>query len=151
MNIVLDTNAWLDCLVFKNPSANFILEAIHSKKINTYTCMHMFNEFKRVLSYTQIQPYIGQLQTQNNTNVVIETIYNNFLQHSIFLDTPDAQNFAYLPKCKDRDDQIFLNFCVQHAIGILITKDKHLLKMHKHMRKFNVYITNIDGLSILHG
>ncbi len=154
MNIVLDTNTWLDCLVFKDKYAQFILDAVNEKQLKIYTCTHMFNEFKRVLNYIQLQPYLAKLALNldvdhnyaNDTQIIIQQLCDAFLNYSIFLDMPEQNNFTHIPKCKDQDDQIFLNFCVKHCIPILVSKDKHLLKMHKNMRKFSVYITNFKGI-----
>ena len=126
--VVLDTNIWLDLLLFKDINLNYIINAIHQKHLQVYACQKMYDELARVLHYPQFSKY------NHDINQCLEQ-FNNYV---IYLATPP--NLAIPVKCKDIDDQVFLDFCGLYNINFLISKDKQVLKLAKNMRKLGVKV-----------
>ena len=128
LKAVLDTNVWLDIFLFQDEKIQSIIDASAQKRIQIYACKHMYNELERVLTYRQFDKY-----HHNIKEILLQ--FNNLV---IYLDNPS--NYFFPLKCKDKDDQIFLDFCAIYNIDFLISKDKQVLKLAKGMLKFAVNV-----------
>ncbi|MFM2344134.1 MAG: hypothetical protein RLZZ210_744 [Pseudomonadota bacterium] len=128
IKIVLDTNIWLDFFVFKDSGLIHIITAIQNQSVQVYACKQMYDELERVLTYPQFARY----------NHNIENCLEEFNQYVNYLDTPPYLSIKL--KCRDRDDQVFLDLCALNNIDLLISKDKQVLKLAKGMRRFGVKV-----------
>jgi len=128
-SIVLDTNIWIDKLIFDDKHIQHIFTAIENNTLQVYVCEKMFEELKRVLHYPQFDKF----------NINIEKSLEYFNQYSHYKPHPKI-NFPH--KCKDKDDQLFIDFCYSYNINTLISKDMHILKMKKTLNKLGI-ITNL--------
>ncbi|QDH69379.1 putative toxin-antitoxin system toxin component, PIN family [Marilutibacter alkalisoli] len=126
--IVLDTNAWLDLLVFDDPRIIAIGTAIRSGQVETVTNADCREEWRRVLGY----PLLA-LESDRQRSLL-----QAFDASAVHLDTrPDET--ATLPRCRDPDDQKFLELA--HASGArwLVSRDKALLRLNRHTRRDGLF------------
>ncbi len=93
LRIVLDSNVWIDILVFDDPATRPILAALEA--LIDKRCL---GELTRVLDYPQFARFAIDKTAALATVARLSTFV-----------TPDTPEPARpLPKCKDRDDQKFL-------------------------------------------
>jgi uncharacterized protein len=128
VHVVLDTNIWLDIVVFNahdhNPMRKWLSEAQWIVHVNPA----ILDEIQRVLNYAcfQLSP---EQQTLSLAYVV---------QHSTLHTEPCPPKSTFiLPKCSDRDDQKFLELAHCSKATYLISKDKQVLKCARSVKKLN--------------
>ena len=98
MRVVLDTNIWLDWLVFRDASLLHLKKSVADGKAEIVIDAACEAELERVLAY----------------------------------------DLARLPKCRDPDDQKFLELAFAAQAGILVTKDHKLLELARRTREFRI-------------
>lgn len=121
--IVLDTNVCLDLFVFRDPRWAVLLEALRSGAVEAVTREDCRREWQIVLGYPHLPlDDAGRRQAEEQFDALIRC-----------LPAPSSSDAASgmprLPLCKDGDDQKFLEAARQAGAGVLITKDKALLKL----------------------
>ena len=124
---VLDTNIVLDVFLFADPAAQPLREALAQAHIRWISTAPMREELARVLGY----PHIAKRMDfyQRNT----DDLLRDFDMHS---DTVDVAPRAPL-RCKDPDDQRFIDLALAHKAGLL-SKDHAVLCMAKRLRSLGV-------------
>ena len=115
-SLVLDTNVVLDLFHFADPVALPILEALESRNVVCWSDEATLAELKRVLTYPE-------LNLSNETAAMLLERYQK-LTHRL-----EAGNAPPLPRCKDPDDQMFLELAARAKASLLISKDKALLAL----------------------
>lgn len=112
---VLDTNVVLDCLHFADPAVLPILYALEAGKLECRASSATLEELRRVLAY----PALGlDVAAQAATEVRYRA-----LVHCV-----EAARDDHLPRCRDTDDQKFLELAATGAT-VLVSKDGALLKL----------------------
>ncbi len=112
---MLDTNVWLDLLVFDDPAARTLREAAHDIVIDAPCAA----ELERVLGYP-----LGKWTLAPEGRVACLAAC---LRMSRSIDARGAP--AGLPRCQDPDDQKFLELAAAAGADALITKDEALLRL----------------------
>lgn len=114
--LVLDTNVWLDWLVFGNPGVTPLKNEVRNGRIQIAINAACLDELGRVLDYPQFQ---------------LDASTRDSLLAKVRICTVFVENLgtAPLPRCTDPDDQKFLELSRNSQAGWLITKDKALLKL----------------------
>ena len=110
--IVLDTNVCLDLFVFDDPWCAALHDAF-GKGLEAVTREDCRDEWVRVLGYPQFA-----LDVAGQARAV--AAYDACMR---VMPTIDVD----LPRCKDPDDQKFLELAWTSQAGVLLTKDKELL------------------------
>lgn len=127
LRVVFDTNVLLSLFVFKDSRfAPFRGEVVSGRWI-ALTSAPCLAEFRRVLAYP-----LFALDAERQ-----ETAYAAYLALVQAIDAV-PQDAVALPKCKDRDDQKFLELARDGGAHWLITADKLLLRLRRGRR--------LDGL-----
>lgn len=127
--IVLDTNVLLDILVFDDERAHPLRAALENAQFKAVATSKTIDEFMDVISRDQFQLTIEQ-QAE---------ILNQWRAWSSLI---DDESLAPAPwKCKDRDDQVFINLAFTLKPSTLISKDKQVLKIAKRAQKEGILIT----------
>lgn len=133
---VLDTNAWLDWFVFdvlpNSPMAN-LQQVISRLQVNVaapvvlMTSM-MWLEWVDVLGRQQfgVDPH-KQASILTQTRALVR-----------WVDEPAAVRLRL--RCKDVDDQVFIDTSLCYGVTWLISKDKHLLNLRTRAAKHGVRI-----------
>lgn len=135
--VVLDSNVWIDILVFDDPHTRPILAALERGALCALIDARCLNELSRVLDYPQF------VQRSVDKAAALATLAR--LSQSIVpaAAAPDAKP---LPQCKDRDDQKFLELAQASGAAWLVSKDRAVLKLAKRIaRDFGFRIAQPDA------
>jgi uncharacterized protein len=127
--VVLDSNVWIDILVFDDPATRPILAALERGALVALINSRCLYELERVLDYPQFQA------RAIDKAAALATV----ARLACRIDAPppadadaDADADARpLPKCKDRDDQKFLELAHAAQADWLVSKDRALLKLDR--------------------
>jgi len=123
---ILDTNILLDLFYFRDESVEYLLKCLKNQEIQAYTCTSIWEEFEEVLMRKPFSQSLEQIQDLKN-------------QYKDLFCWKSPERTAPL-KCKDRDDQIFIDLAVELAPSIIISKDNDLLRMKKKASTLKVEI-----------
>jgi predicted nucleic acid-binding protein len=127
---ILDTNILLDILVFDEQKAHPLREALDSQYIDAVATQRTIDEFADVISRAQFG-----LNEQSQSEIL-----KQWLSWCRVMADESIENAPW--KCKDRDDQIFINLSYTLRPSILLSKDKQVLKIAKRAIKENIVITS---------
>lgn len=117
--VVLDSNVWIDILVFDDPAARPIRAALETGSLIAVIDARCRDELVHVLDYPQFSA------RQIDKTEALATLERLTRQ----VETAETPITPPLPRCKDRDDQKFLELAHgAHAVW-LVTKDRALLKL----------------------
>nr|WP_221265725.1 putative toxin-antitoxin system toxin component, PIN family [Oleiagrimonas soli] len=126
--LVLDTNVLLDLYVFRDPNWKPLLELIESGRCDAVTSPACRDEFLHVLQYPLFELRPAQRVC------AIEAF--DAVHRCIEVPEDEAQT---LPRCKDPDDQKFLQLALAADADVLLSKDKALLKLARRLRKLGLF------------
>lgn len=119
--LVLDTNAWLDLLVFRDPSVEGLAHAVREGRLRIAMDTRATDELARVLRYEALaldeSAATAHLATARSLAVHVEV------------------RSMRLPRCRDADDQVFLEIAVASRAAALLTRDAELLGMARRMAR----------------
>ncbi len=116
LRIVLDTNVVLDLFHWGNVDAVPIMAALEAGQIECLVDARTLDELRRVLTYPQLK-------------LTPEMIAERYARYSALVTLIPDGEAPPLPRCKDRDDQKFLELTARSAADWLVSKDKALLKL----------------------
>lgn len=126
--VILDTNALLDWRVFKEPAAQPLADAILSGRMRWIACPSMEQEWHQVWP----RSYLKAWQPDPMLTLTV-------FQHAEFVDEPPRGPF----RCKDPDDQVFIDLAVQVGATWLFSKDAALLKLARRARQCGVQVLSL--------
>ena len=119
---VLDTHIWLDWLLWRSPRLEPLRVAHAAGRLRILHSAETLAEWRRVLGYPQFE----------QTPEQIEALCLEFIELTLCCELMSEAERIKVPKCRDSDDQKFLELCVVGAAAWLITRDKKLHKIGKH-------------------
>jgi predicted nucleic acid-binding protein len=111
---ILDTNALLDWRVFKDPAAHPIAQAIIEGRLRWLACPSMEQEWHQVWPRSYLKRWAPD-------PMLTLTVF----QHAQFVDEPPRGPL----RCKDPDDQVFIDLALHVGATWLFSKDAALLKL----------------------
>jgi predicted nucleic acid-binding protein len=117
-SLVLDTNAVLDWLVFRDASMNALSAAIEQRRVRWIGCLRMREELLRTLSYSTLERW--KPDSKHTLG-----IFDRWVDH--FPDPVPTRAGPLLSS--DADDQVFIDLALSHSARWLVTKDRALLKL----------------------
>ncbi len=125
--VVFDTNVLVSLYVFDDSRYATLREALERGRLRAVTNDACLAEFARVLAYAQfgIAP---DLQAQ---------ALADYARHAL-LSTAQGRDAA-LPRCKDPDDQKFLELARDAGAAWLVTSDKALLALARRRRLAHLF------------
>ena len=126
--LVLDTNVWLDWLVFDDPSIATIKAAVAADRAEVFIDAACEAELERALGYD-----LGK-RTVDIAACIAECAR---VARRIESAVPQAER-ARLPACRDPDDQKFLEAALAAGAGFLVTKDRALLDLARRAAPFRI-------------
>lgn len=121
--IVLDTNVVLDWLLFRDPCCAVLAARIESRQLVWHATLPMREELAQVLPRPQLQAWDGE-------RVLIG--FDRWAQ------LRSAQPHAAAPRCRDGDDQKFIDLACTLAARWLLTRDRALLDLARSARRQGV-------------
>jgi putative PIN family toxin of toxin-antitoxin system len=116
LRLVLDTNVVLDLYHWANTDAVPIMAALEAGQIECFADERTLDELQRVLTYPQLK-------------MTPEMMVERYQRYNSLVQLVPAGEAPHLPRCKDRDDQKFLELAARCGANILVSKDKALLKL----------------------
>ncbi len=120
LRLVLDTNVWLDWLVFEDPGVLPLKLAVKTGAAVVCIDSACLDELARVLAYPLRKPPLDEARRS--------TCIAACRACSQFVETPATRP---LPKCADPDDQKFIELAAGSGAGCLLSKDRALLAMRR--------------------
>ena len=128
--VILDTNALLDWRVFKDPAATPIAEAIVSGRMRWLACPSMEQEWHQVWPRSYLKAW-------HPDPMLTLTVF----QHAEFVEEPPRGPF----RCKDPDDQVFIDLALQVGATWLFSKDAALLKLARRAKTRGVTVSTLQA------
>ena len=122
IRLVLDTNVWLDWLVFDDPGIAPIAAAVAAGGAEVVVDEAVAAEFARVLGY----PFKGAVLDPDRQAGCLARL------RALARKADGAAVAQPLPKCSDPDDQKFLELALASGASHLVTKDRALLDLARH-------------------
>lgn len=120
--VVLDTNVVMALWHFADPALARLRGFCDAPGVRLLCRPDSLGELRRVLAYPQFGIPAGRA----------ETILSEYAAACEPLPPPDEAALAEeaaLPRCRDRDDQKFLSIAWLGRAGVLLTRDKLVLKL----------------------
>ncbi|MEO8165476.1 MAG: putative toxin-antitoxin system toxin component, PIN family [Betaproteobacteria bacterium] len=121
MRLVLDTNVWIDWLVYDDPAVAPLKAAHHEGRASIVIDEACLRELQAVLAYPEFRLDAAQ-KTVHLAEVARCTIRHEHRRLAFAIT---------LPRCSDPDDQKFLELAYDAGADWLFTKDKALLRLGK--------------------
>ncbi len=120
--VVLDSNVWIDILVFDDIATRPIHAALANGALDAVIDARCLAELAHVLDYPHLarRPFDKAMALAAVARLATLT--------DVAAEEP---NTPPLPKCKDRDDQKFLELAHAARADWLVSKDRALLKLDK--------------------
>jgi uncharacterized protein len=126
--LVLDTNVWLDWLLFDDPSVLALKAAVKERRAEIFIDAACEAELVRVLAYDLGRHSIGAGQ---QAACLAECRRIARVLHK-------TQQVPGLPRCPDPKDQMFLEAAAAARADYLVTKDRDLLELPRSRLLFRV-------------
>lgn len=123
--LVLDTNTVMALWFFEDPRLARLREAIERGALPLLARADTLEELRHVLAYRQF----GAAPERQRHILDAYTARVTIADHG---DRPDPSSVPALPSCRDRDDQKFLEVARDGGASHLLSRDKALLKLHRH-------------------
>jgi len=124
---VLDTNVWLDLLLFEDEAGRALLAAFESGRLRLAADEATRAEFERVLAYPQL------LLDSERQQVLLQR------QIAMGALVPMAAPSIVLPRCTDADDQKFLELAHRAQAQWLLTRDNALLALARRTQRDGLF------------
>lgn len=127
LRLVLDTNVWLDLLVFSDPRCAPLRAALEEGRACALLDAHCHAEWQRVLAY----PLLRLDEARQAQLAAAQRA------HAVWIETAEAepQPAAPLPRCRDADDQKFLQLAELAGAHALLSRDQALLELDRRLRR----------------
>jgi putative PIN family toxin of toxin-antitoxin system len=126
--VILDTNVWLDWLVFDDPSIAPIRAAVAANRAEVCIDAACEAELERALGYDLGKRTVDIAACIAECRRVARRIDSHLLE---------AER-AQLPACRDPDDQKFLEAALAARAEFLLTKDRALLELAPRALPFHI-------------
>ncbi len=114
---VIDTQVLLDWLVFADARVARWVGAVTGGEITWISCPAMRTEFAHMVAHPRFIRWAPQSEQALST----------FDRHAVMHDDPAASSPRL--RCRDPDDQVFVDLALAHRARWLITRDKALLAL----------------------
>ena len=128
MRLVLDTQVWIDWLVFDDPAVAPIRAAVAAGRADLVIDKECQAELARALGYP-----LGKRKV--DVQACLEQVLQMCKKPEEALQ--NVREFT-LPKCRDPDDQKFLELAAAARADCLITRDRALLALAKRELPFRI-------------
>lgn len=129
--IVLDTNVWLDLLVFADPRATPLRAALDSGAVTAVVDAGCREEWQRVLGYPLLR-----LEPSRRDALVAAF---DALAWTLPAESGVEVERVALPRCRDPDDQKFLELAQASGARWLLSRDRHLLSLARRCKREGLF------------
>lgn len=118
LRLVLDTNVWLDWLVFNDGGIAAIRHAVEMESAEIFATPECEQELARVLGYPM---------RKTPLNAAAQAEYLARFRRLARMTDGISNSAEALPRCADADDQKFLELARDCRADFLVTRDRDLL------------------------
>jgi putative PIN family toxin of toxin-antitoxin system len=129
--VVLDTNVCLDLFVFHDPRCERLRDALRAGDVVALTDDACRDEWMRVLRYPE-------LRLHEATREAAVARFDMTMKHASALPSQEAGP-PPAPRCRDPDDQKFLELALRTHARWLLTRDDHLLALAKRTKRDGLF------------
>lgn len=129
--LVIDTNIVLDLLVFEDPAQGPLRDAVQQGRVTWLATAAMRDELERVLTYPQVA---RRLVARNRPAQEVLAQFDGRSRRM-----PAATRAPV--RCRDPDDQIFIDLAVAHRAELL-SKDALVLRLRKRLAALGVAVAS---------
>jgi putative PIN family toxin of toxin-antitoxin system len=127
--VVLDTNVCLDLFFFRDPRCQALAQALTEGRVQAVSRADCHAEWLRVLTYPDLPI----------TDAGRQQAMAAYDAHLSFPDLEEKLDVD-LPRCRDPDDQMFLEVALTAGAGALVTKDNELLRLASRCKWFAIVL-----------
>jgi putative PIN family toxin of toxin-antitoxin system len=135
--LVLDTNVWLDWLVFDEPALAPLRAAHAAGRAEIVMDEACEAELARVLAYDLGKHTIGA-EAQASCIERCRLLAKRLDANAVDFAAPAANAAGALPRCNDPDDQKFLELALAARADVLVTRDQALLDLSRRKLPFRI-------------
>ena len=128
LRFVPDTNVCLDLFVFDDPQCASLFAAARAGEIELVTRADCRDEWLAVLAYSQLK-----------LDEVRRTVAAEMFDAHVRKMPLSALGDVKLPRCRDRDDQKFLELAYQAGAVALLTRDDELLRLARRAKRDGLF------------
>jgi putative PIN family toxin of toxin-antitoxin system len=132
--VVLDTNIVLDLLLFQNPQAQGLRQALDQQQLRWLATAPMRAELARVLAYSKIAVVLARLG---------QSVAQLLAQWDALVSMVEVAPRCEV-RCRDPDDQMFIDLAVAHRAQLL-SKDALVLRLAKRLLPLGVVVSHTRG------
>jgi uncharacterized protein len=134
--VILDTNIWLDWLVYQDASIEPLKQLHESGKLTLAATARMRDELADVLQRAFLLPVYQRKQCSAEQLL---------LEYDKLVSVHEAPPACAQLRCRDTDDQMFLDLAAHLKVYALVSRDKLVLKLAKPASKwFGIQIARPD-------
>lgn len=126
--VILDSNVWIDILVFDDRATRPIRAALERGDLDAVIDSRCLAELTHVLDYPQ---FVARAVDKSAALATVASLATLITLTALDQTPAGPGTGAPLPKCKDRDDQKFLELAHAAKADWLVSKDRALLKLNK--------------------
>ena len=137
-NLVLDTNAVLDWLVFHNPASQPFAQAIVSGEVRWIVNAAVRDELAHVLARGVVDRWQPDLLL----------LWQTWERRATPIEQPSQSSPQRRPQCSDTDDQKFIDLALDSGARWLITRDRALLKLARRARSLGLVIVTPERFTL---
>jgi len=128
MRVVLDTNVCLDAFVFDDPRAATLVAALAAGTVEAVTRADCRDEWLGVLAYPALKLDEAQRVEAVSRFDRLVTLLDGSGSDEAGA-TPGASPGVALPRCRDPDDQKFLELAAASGASVLFSRDAEVLRL----------------------
>jgi putative PIN family toxin of toxin-antitoxin system len=137
LRLILDTNVVLDLLHFADALTLPILSSLEAGNAQCYASEETLDELQRVLTY-------AAFGLDEKVQLALHARY----QAITGLAKPSSVT-GRMPRCRDPDDQMFLELAASTQADLLVSKDKALLALKRHPGLTFKIVTPVEACALL--
>ena len=134
LRLVLDTNVWLDWLVFDDPRTSCIRTALRDGRVAIFIDSRCEDELSRVLAYP-----LRKRALDGAAQAACLAEFRRSTRRGESGSAPDDITGIRLPACRDPDDQKFLDLALACGADFLVTRDLALLELARRIARLRAF------------
>jgi putative PIN family toxin of toxin-antitoxin system len=142
MKLALDTNVVVDWLVFDDAFLAAFRQQVLARDIEIVTHAPALDELRRVLGYRELK-LTAERQAQVLASYRAQT---TLLERQTPAGIPPAPLPKDFPRCRDPDDDPFLQLAWHSRADALVSRDKAVLKLARRARRFGFQIYDVPRM-----
>lgn len=156
MKLVLDTNVVIDWLVFDDAFLASFRELVRARSVQVITHAPAVEELQRVLGYPILKLSVERQAAVFEQYTSLATLFEADSARAGALTSADVLAAAGaampselplgFPRCRDSDDDPFLELAWRAGAEALVSRDKAVLKLARKARKFGFQIYDVPRM-----